>query len=49
MRISDWSSDVASDLLTEAPIIGGMRTEPIMDGIERFGYRVFNIERGEGR
>lgn len=33
--------------LTEAPIIGGMRTEPIMDGSERLGYSVFNIVTGE--
>ena len=33
--------------LTEAPIIGGMRTEPILDGSERLGYSVFNIVTGE--
>jgi len=33
--------------LTDAPIIGGMRTEPILEGSERLGYRVINIVTGE--
>ena len=29
--------------LSDAPIIGGMQTVPILDGSERLGYKVVNI------
>ena len=29
--------------LSDAPIIGGMQTVPILDGSERLGYKIVNI------
>ncbi len=33
--------------LSASPIIGGMRTEPILEGSERNGYRIIDIRTGD--
>ena len=33
--------------LSDAPIIGGLQTVPILEGSERLGYKVINIETKE--